>query len=791
MPSSLASAWRQLTQRPLQSSIAVLTLALGIGATTAMFSVLKPVLVEPLPHAQADRLHVLAPYPWMHAEVVQHFAAAAGDTAVAGYYPKAYAVMAGEQPIEVQGADVTPAFFEVLGMPLLAGRTFSASGEASVAVVGASLARRLFGDSASALGRDLMVDGGRYRVVGVTGVVWQMPQLDEAQLWLPLDLRAHAEDGAPNWMIPVLRLGEGVDTSVVQAQLASVLERHLATGAELPRSDYRWQRLREVLVGDQGRPLLLLQLAVGLVLVLACANVAILQKARVSERVAEMGLRRALGASRARLVRQVMLESLLLSLIAGVVTVLALMAGIGVLAGVLPVELARFGAPTLDAGLVLFAFGVALAAGLFSATLPALWASRVGAVSALRDGTRSVAGTRSGRRGGTSLMAVEIAMTLVLLIGAGLLLRSFYLLSTEAPGFRSDGVLVMPLRLPDAQHDSVAALDATWQDLLDRVAGTPGVLSAALANRVPLARGGTTRLFMLEGESEPRIAQAGIVSPGYIETLDIPLLRGRFIDESDRRGSEKVMVIDAALWRQLWPEQDPIGKRMRLLMGGDDHWLTVVGVVGDIRGSGLAAAPAPGFYLAQQQRPDSATSLAVGRRAVILVRSAGAADTMAQSLREAVWSQQPQLAVPEVVGLDEVLRQSVAPQRFRAGAVGVFAAMALLLATAGVYAVVSQVVGRRLREFGIRRAMGATARDLRSVVFRWTFAAALAGSALGIAGSVLLTRSLAGFLHGVSPADPAVFLIAVGVLLAAVLAATWGPAHRAARVDPMQALRES
>ncbi|HRQ66385.1 MAG TPA: ADOP family duplicated permease [Xanthomonadaceae bacterium] len=791
MTSELRHAFRQLTLRPLVTAVAVITLALGIGATTAMFSTLKPVLIEALPHADAARLRVLAPYPWVHAELVSDVVEAAGaDAALAGYYPKTYALMAGQRPLEVQGADVTSNFFHLLGMPLVAGRAFADADEGAVTVIGMQLAQRLYGDATSALGSDLQINAQAHRIIGVVEADWPLPQLDMAGLWLPLDRRPTSAEGAPNWMIPILRLKNSGSSQAMQAQLDAVLARYLASGAELPRSDYRWQDLREALVGDQGRQLVLLQLAVVLVLVLACANVASLQMARMSERVAEIGVRRALGASRARLLRQVLLESLLLSLLAAALAAVLLVLGMGALAAIMPTDLLRFGAPTLDAGSTLFAFAVASVAGLASAIGPALWTSRVGAERALSDNARSVAGTRGGRRSGALLVSAEIAMTLLLLVGAGLLLRSFQILSSEPPGFRSDNVLVMPLRMPETQHDSVPTLDAAWQRMLDSVAGVPGVASVALSNRVPLARGGTTRLFMLEGETEPRLAQHGIVSPGYLETLGIPRLRGRFIDTHDRRGTENVTVIDAALWQQLWPDQDPIGKRFRLLMGGDDHWLTVVGVAGDIRGSGLAAAPAPGFYIPYTQRPEGSSSLAVGRNAVILVRAAAARDTLPEALREAVWAAEPQLPVPEIVGLDTVLHDSLAPQRFRARVVGAFAVLALLLSIAGVYGVVSQVVARRVHEFGIRKAMGATARDLRAVVIRWALLATAAGTLLGLLGVFALAQALAAFLHGVTPADPVVALGAVGLLLIAVLGAALGPAQRAARIDPMQALRE-
>lgn len=792
MSGALRQAWRRLSRRPGSSALAVLCLALGIGATTAVFSLLRPALIAPLAFPEAGRLLVLSPAPWMHAAVVDALTPAAGETAVlAGYHPRAYAVQATDRPIAVPGAEATSGLLRTLGLPLLAGREFAASGDDAVAVLGAGLAGRLFGSVQAAIGRTLLVDGRPRHIIGVAADAGPLPQLDAAELWLPMDARLQGEDGAPAWMIPVARLRDGQASAALQARLDALLDRWRAEGADFPHQHYRWQGLREALVGDQGRQLLMLQLAVVLVLLLACGNVASLQIARISERSGELGLRRALGATRVRLLRQVLLDALLLALAGAALAACLVALADDLLASLMPPELARLGRPSLDAGSLLVAFVLACAAGVLSAVLPGLRAIRVGPADTLVAPTRGVVGARGGRFSGGVLVAAEVALTLVLLVGAGLLLRSVQVLSGQPPGFRSEGVVVMPLVLPPGRYDRVEAMDAAWHEVLTALRGVPGVESAALANRVPLARGGTTRLFQVEGEEEPRLAQHGIVSPGYLDTLDIPLLRGRFFDAGDRRDSERVTVVDAALAAQVWPGLDPVGRRLRLLMGGSDHWLTVVGVVGDIRGSGLAHAPAPGFYIPPAQRPDDAASLAVGHQAVVLVRTdAGVAGRVA-ALREAVWSVQPQLPVPEVTGLDTVLADSLAPQRFRAGMVGAFAALALLLALAGVHGVVAQVVSRRLHEFGVRKALGASARDLRRTVLRWALGAGLAGAAAGLLAALAGARLLAAWLHGVSAADPAVVIAALAVLLFVVLLAALAPARRAARIDAVQALREA
>lgn len=791
MSGALRQAWRRLARRPGSSALAVLSLALGIGATTAVFSLLQPALITPLAYPDAGRLRVLAPQPWMHAAVVDELSSAARETAgLAGYHPRAYAVQAADRPIAVPGAEATPGLLRTLGVPLLAGRDFADGGDDAVAVLGAGLASRLFGTAQAAIGRSLQVDGRPLRVIGVAADAGPLPQLDAAELWLPIDPRLQGEDGAPAWMIPVARLRDGQAAAGLQARLEAVLDRWRADGTDFPHEHYRWQGLREALVGEHGRQLLMLQLAVVLVLLLACGNVASLQIARIAERGGELGLRRALGATRVRLLRQVLLDALLLAF-AGAVLAACLVALAGdLLASLVPAELARLGRPSLDLGALLFAFGLACTAGVLSAVLPGLRAIRVGPADTLVAPTRGVVGARGGRFAGGALVAAEVALTLVLLVAAGLLLRSVQVLSGQPPGFRSEGVLVMPLVLPPGRHDRVESLDLAWQEIVAAVSGVPGVGPAALANRVPLARGGTTRLFQVEGEDEPRLAQHGIVGPGYLDVLDIPLLRGRFFDAGDRRDSERVTVVDAALAAQVWPGMDPVGRRLRLLMGGADHWLTVVGVVGDIRGSGLAQAPAPGFYIPHSQRPGDAASLAVGHQAVLLVRADARVAGRVAALREAVWSVQPQLPVPEVTGLDAVLADSLAPQRFRAGLVGAFAALALALALAGVHGVVAQVVSGRLHEFGVRKALGASARDIRRTVLRWALGAGLAGALGGLLAALAGARLLAGWLHGVGAADPAVVIAALAILLIVVLLAALAPARRAARIDAVQALRE-
>jgi putative ABC transport system permease protein len=786
----LRFALRQIALRPLQSGIAIVTLALGIVATTATFSLLQPILINPLPHPESERLLVLSPFPWMHSDAVAELTGQGRSLdAMAGYYPRSLAVTGGDQPLQVEAAAVSPDFFHLTGVTIAAGRAFAADEANAVAIIDASLNAHLFGTD-SALGRDLLIDGEPHQIIGVLqpDVARPLPQLDRPQLWLPLTVIDRRADRA-SWVIPLARLRDGATQTAAQAELDAALHHYRDGGIQLPADHYRWQPLREALVGDQRRPLLLLQLAVGLVLLLACVNVANLQLARITARAGEITLRLSLGARRQHVYRQVLVESLLLAVLAGALALLLLAIGAGALNALLPADLLRLGSPAPDALTVLFALSVAVFAGLASGLLPAMLANRMAPAKVLREQARGLAGSPRSQRIGAMLVVAQVALTLVLLAGAGLLIGSYRMLAGEPPGFRSDQVLVLPLRFAEPQHSDLQSLEQDWQRLLQRVQAVPGVAAASFANRVPLSRGVTIREFFVDGEHKPRYAQHGVVSAGYLDTLDIPLLRGRFFSDADRRGSERVTVIDAALWRQLWPEQDPIGQRLRLSAGGDAHWLSVIGVVGDIRGSGLASPPRPGFYVPYQQRPLTDTEFTLAREGVLLVRADGDIDALPAALRAAIHQAAPQLPVTLITALDTLLADSIGPQRFRAIATGSFGVLALALAIAGVYAVTAHRVAGRVHEFGVRRALGARRTDLVRHVLGWALRLAAIGAAVGLLGALALGRVLDSLLHGVSATDPRVLLGAAIVLTLAVLAAAWGPASRAARTDPMEALR--
>jgi predicted permease len=782
-------AYRSLLRHPLQPLLAAATLALAVAATALVFGLLRPVLLDALPHSDGERLHVLAPARWMHAAALDELAGESSALeAVATYYPQTLTVAGGSEPLQVAGAQASPDLAGMIGLVMREGRWFEANESAQAAVLDEALAERLFGAQVSALGRSLRIEGREHQVIGVlrSNSRRALPELEAAEVWLPFDLAAVHADRV-DWRIPLMRLREGIDLSAAQAHLDAALQRYSASGVELPRAHYHWVGLREALFGAQQRPLLLLQLSVGLLLALACLNVSNLQLARVMARRAEFALRRSLGAGSAQLARLVLVEAWVLGALAAAFALLLMLVAQPLLTPLLPADYLAASAPAWDLASAMICALLALLAGLLSGALPVLFALRAAAQACLQAPGRGVLGAGRGQRAAGLLLVGQVAATLVLLGGAGLLVRSYQALAEEPPGFRSADVQVLSLRLPDGQAESMAQLDARWQGL--RIESVPGVQAVAQSNRLPLARGATTRAFQIEGEDEPRTAQHGVVGTDYLRVLDIPLLRGRFFDAGDLRGGEPVTVIDAALWRQLWPDADPIGRRMRLLAGGETHWLSVIGVVGDIRGSGLAETPLPGFYIPQAQRPDTPTERLLARDTEFLLRTVPGAPVSSEVLRNALWNLEPDLPVPPSRVLDAVLAESIGAQRFRAGASTVFGLFALLIALAGVYALTAQRVTARLPEFGLRKALGASGPRLFREVLRWAMGMAAAGTALGLLGLLALRPLLGGFLHAVSPWDPASLLGAGLLLVLAVLLAATGPARRAQRVDPLQSLR--
>jgi predicted permease len=797
LPREMRLAARALRRSPGFTAVAVLVLALGIGANAAIFALVESVLLAPLPYPHSDRLAAVEQV-WVPTEITLDLRASSrAFEDIAGYYPQRLIVNVAGEPLEIEGAAVTPGFFDLFGAGTALGRALTPSdarsGAAPVALLGYGAWQRLYGGQEDVIGRAIDIDGQPHGIVGVLerGFRLQTVRTDDPQLWIPLELRPSAPDGAFNWEIPVGRLAPDATLQQAQAELDGVMGRFFRAhpdAAGAARWELRLATLKETLVGDVRRPLLVLQAAVAVVLLLACANVANLLLVRSGARREELAVRAALGASSGRLVRMLLGESLLLSSLGGALGLLFTYAGRGVLLALAPAAMPRVTQATLDVPVVAFTALVCIGTALGFGIAPGVLATRRELYGALAGSSRSATGSHAHHRLSQGLAAAEVCLTLVLLVAAGLLGRSFLALSRQDPGFRTADVAALSLRLSEREYDRMEELDDFLLRARRRMAQVPAVDAVAVSNYLPLAMG-ATRDYLVEDADAAAAASAqfGVVSPDYFRLLDIPLLRGRVFNDGDRRGTPPVAIVDEAMARAAWPGQDPLGKRFR--MSEQEPWLTVVGLVGAIRGRGLDQAPRPGFYVPEQQRPADPVELAVGRNAVLLVRSALGPERLAGPLRDALHDVDPLQPVPELITLDSALSDQLAPPRFRAQLLGAFALVALLTAVAGIYGVVAYLVSEKTRELGIRQALGATRRDILAHVLGWGLRLAAAGALMGLALAVAVTRYLASLLFEISPIDPPTLAIALGLVVLVTLGACVPPAWRAIRLDPALPLR--
>jgi putative ABC transport system permease protein len=662
-----------------------------------------------------------------------------------------------------------------------------------VAVISHGLWTRRFGADPGIVGRTLVLNGQPRTVVGVLGPEFEGGRAPfdgwfmGTEVWLPVADFPNANGLARGQteLLVAARLRPGTTVAAAQADLALVARR-----LEQAYPDTHAHRsvtivpLHEQLVAGVRPALLLLLGAVGLVLLIASANVANLLLARASSRQRELALRSALGAGRRRLVAQLLTESMVLALAAGA---LGAVIGSFALRGLVALVPADAGLPAtlgIDRTVLAFTAGLSLMTGVMFGLVPALQASRPDLVAGLREGGRSVGGA-ARRRFRDGLVVAEIALSLVLLVGAGLLLRSMLALQGADPGFRTDRLLTMEFRLPTARYAQPAQIAAFFRAILERMRAVPGVESVALVRAVPFSGNGGSSPYEIEGSApappgrEPR-TQTNIVSPGYFRTMGIPILQGRDIEERDTAEATPVAVVSATFARTAWPGQAPLGKRLRFK--GVERWLTVVGVAGDVKHGSFVDAPAPQAYTPHEQDPRIF--------ACVVARTAGDPMTAAASLRQAIWSVDPQQPVWKVRSMEALLAGARGPARALSILIALFAAVALLLAAVGIYGVMAYLVAQRTREIGIRMALGASARSVVGMVVGRGLALTLIATLLGIAGAAALTRTLATLLFGVGPLDPATFVAAAVVLGGVALLACYLPARRAARVDPVVALAE-
>jgi putative ABC transport system permease protein len=799
---------RMLRKSPGLTATAIFALALGVGVNTAIFSVVDAVLLRPLPYAEPGRLVSVAgtnarrpgePLPVSYPNFADWRGQATAFERLAAYDPTDFNLVAGGRPERVKGAVVTSDLFALLGAGPQLGRQFTAEedvpGAAPAVILSHGLWQRQFGGDPAAVGRALPVGGRPANIVGVMPSGFAFPPgAEPAELWAPMSFNETyiAERNMHNLGV-VGRLAAGATVEQARAEMEAVAAR---LAEQYPASNGGWGArvvpLQEHLVGNVRPALLMLLGAVAFVLLIACANVANLLLARASSRRKEMAVRAALGAGRWRVARGLLVESVMLALAAGALGLLLAFWGTDLLVALGPGDLPRIGEVALDERVLLFTLAVSLLTGVGFGLAPAAQASRADLVDALKEGGSNPSARPGGRLRG-ALVVSEIALALVLLVGAGLLVRSFARLLEVDPGFRPEGVVTMQLQLSDASYAENHQVVSFYDRLLERARGLPGVVEAGLVTTVPLGKGAMALTYDVEGRppappNERTSASFDVASPGYFRAMNIPLVRGRTFTDADREGSPAVVIVSETMARRAWPGEDPLGKRITMgasASGPPPPSREVVGVVGDVKHGGLEAEVKEAIYAPYGQVPWPNVTL--------VARTEADPDATAVAMRAAVRGVSPDQPVYNVRVMEQVVAESVAKPRLYASLLGLFAGLALLLSAMGIYAVMSYTVTQRAHEIGIRMALGARPGDVLRLVVGHGMRLTLVGVAIGLAAAFGLARLLASLsaslLFGVSATDPATFG-GIALLLAGVaLLACWLPARRAARVDPLVALR--
>lgn len=794
-------ALRTLGRSPGFTLIAIVTLALGIGANTAIFSAVNGVLLRPLPFGEPERLVRV----FTSTADEARSAHSAGDfrdlqrqnqslIALAGYRTLIVTVAPRPgEPTQLDAAFVTVDYFDVLAVQAGAGRTFTRQADASSAerlvVLSHGAARDLYGTGAAALGQQPRVDGDPHTVVGVLPPRAEWPE--RVRVWLlsprevppsPMDRDSPEDDREIRYFDAIGRIRPGI--SLVQAEqdlrrVAALLQQQRPTDSG---RDIRIVPLREEIVGDVRPALLMMQAAVGLVLLIACANVASLVMTRAAGRQRELAIRAAVGARRGQLVRQLLAESLLLGVGGGLAGLLLGAWLARVLVRLLPAGVPRVNEIGFDAVVASVTLGTGLLTAILFGIAPAFGAAWADAAHALkRGGERGSARPRA--RG--VLIVAQVALTVVLLAGAGLLLNSLVRLLQTDSGLRPDHVTLVSLMLPQSRYPTGAAQSELYRRILEALTNRPEVRAAGAGFPGPLRGSSATGSFLIEGrpdvpEQRP-FANLGAVSGGYFAAMGIPLVAGRTFADSDEADAPEVAIANAALARKYWPGEDAVGKQLRFGDGPGPPWRTIVGVVGDVRQLGLGEAAPPILYIPYRQFPLPFTE--------IVIRSEAPTSAVASLVQTRLREIDPELPTGEFFTLTDVLGRSVAEPRFRAVLMSVFAALALVLSAVGLFGLVSYSVTQRTREVGIRMVLGANPHRVLLEMMREGIALTLVGIGLGLAGAVASARVIGAFLTGVAPTDQMTLTVVVLVLLAVAGIATYLPSRRALRVEPTAALR--
>ncbi len=797
-------AWRTLAKSPGFTIVAVTALALGIGANTAIFSVVNPILLRPLPFKDPSQLvmiwedatHLGFPKntssPANFLDWQRQNSVFAGMAAMA---PRSFNLTGSGEPERLDGRRVSANLFQLLGIHPKIGRAFRPEEDVPgtrVVILSEGLWQRRCGADPQIIGHTINLNGQSYTVVGVMPAAMRLPEMTDwhEQLWVPMAFPSDEAASRGNHYLEVIaRLKTGVTLQQAQAEMKTIAAR---LAQQYPEDNLRIgaavNPLHEEFVGEIRPALLVLLGAVAFVLLIACANVANLLLARAAVRQKEIALRLALGATRSRLVRQFLTESLLLAGAGCVVGLLLAVLGLDLLKKFIPVSIALAQGIAIDGKVLAFTALVGTLTGLVFGLAPAAQASRFNLNENLKEGGRDASASDRGNRLRNLLVIGEIAVSCLLLIGAGLLINSFIRLRHLDPGFNSDHLLTAKVALSETKYPTKEKRAAFFQEVVRRVQPLPGVQSVGVGNNLPFTYDGDSMPIGVEGLPDPPPDQRPdvvlrVVGPGYFRTMQIPLVKGRDFTEDDRDDEARVVVISEKTAARYWPGQDPIGKRIKPgSLSEDNPWRTVVGVVKDVRQNDFVAPAKPQMYWSYHQVRDFPPN-------ALVIRTNVAPLSLSAPVRDAIWSVDKDQPVSEIRAMSEIVSQAVARQRFSMLLLGLFAGLALLLAAVGIYGVMSYSVTQRRREIGIRMALGAQKSDVLGMILRQGLRLTVIGVAIGIAGALGLTRLMASLLFGVSATDPATFAAITIILAAVALLASYIPALRSMKVDPVIALR--
>ncbi len=791
-------ALRRLLKKPGFTAAAVITLALGIGANTAIFSVVSAVLLRPLPYPEPDRLVMV--WEKRIREGVNDNAVSPADfrdwkarnqvfEKIAALNEITLDLSWENEPELIAAGQVSASFFDALGVKPMLGRGFSAEEEQAVrnrvVVMNHSLWQRRFGADRSVIGRMISLSGASFEVVGVLPPSFRFPN-EELELWIPFDLSSQGMQSRLNHFLSVFaRLKPGITLQQAQAEMERV-------GAQLIQ-EYPQENdnhtafvipLREQLVGDIRRPLLILFAAVGLVLAVACANVANLQLIRAAARRKEIAIRAALGAGRRRIARQLLTESMLLAVMGGAAGTMLALWGMGAIRALMPQGILHLTAAQLDLRVLGFTLVISLAAGALSGLGALLQASRLNLNDMLREGGRGAGGAHQRAR--SVVVVAEIALAIVLLIGAGLMIRSLWKLQLVTPGFDPQNALTAQISLPSARYREPQQIAIFFQQLIEKVRALPGVNAAGAISILPLSGGASRTSIAIEGRPEmtdilpqarPRI-HPRVVTPDYFQAMGIRLIGGRLLTTQDGSAAPLVALINQTAAQRYWPGQNPLGHRVQI--GGGGQWREVVGIVGDVRHQGLDKDVNPEVYFSWAQSPQ--------RNGTLVVQGINVS-SLAPAIRSQAQELDKQLPLSNIRTLEDIVERSIAAPRSYTLLLALFAGIALTLAAVGIYGVMAYSVAQRTHEIGVRVALGAQTSDALKLVLKQGMRLALIGALIGLIASWALTRMMKSLLYTVSATDPLTYILISLLLMLVALLACWIPARRATKVDPIVALR--